>query len=155
MLASTRGPSTKPACAATTSSAAAEVMVTNTKTDPSGQRIMVSPSVVIVPVELEATMLALFSPMVVAATVATTAVNPWRGSFTIVASPFLTDTNDYYVTVGAGTGYESVEVGYEAGNEAPQLTSYVEPDVDGVLFSMRHSFGAKAASWRTIARGTA
>lgn len=125
------------------------------QTDPTGQRIMVPPSVVIVPVELEATMLALFSPMVVAATVATTAVNPWRGSFTIVASPFLTDTNDYYVTVGAGTGYEAVEVGYEAGNEAPQLTSYVEPDVDGVLFSMRHSFGAKAASWRTIARATA
>jgi hypothetical protein len=125
------------------------------QTDPSGQAIMVTPSVIISPIELEATMLSLFSATVVPATQATTAVNPWRGQFTIATTPFLTDTNDYFVTVAAGTGYEAVEVGYEAGNEAPQLTSYTQPDVDGVVFSLRHSFGAKAASWRTIARATA
>lgn len=125
------------------------------QTDPSGQQILISPSVIIVPVELEATMLALFSPDVTPGTVATTSVNPWRGGFDIVATPFLSDNNDYYVAVAAGTGYEAVEAVYQEGNEAPQLTSYVQPRVDGVEFSLRHSFGAKAVTWRTIARATA
>lgn len=123
--------------------------------DASGQRIMVNPSVLVVPTELFGQARALFSATVVPATVATTAVNPWVGGFTIVESPFLADVNDYYMTVASGTGYEAVEVGYEAGSEGPQLTSYVQPDVDGVVFSLRHSFGAKAATWRTIARATA
>lgn len=125
------------------------------QTDPTGQRIMVTPSVIICPVELEATMLALFSPDVTPSGLATTNVNPWRGTFDIVSTAFLTDTNDYFVTVPAGSGYEAVEVGYEAGAEAPQLTTFTEPDRDGLVFSLRHSFGAKAATWRTIARATA
>jgi phage head maturation protease len=124
------------------------------QTDPTGQRIMVMPSVIVVPVELAGTARALFSATVVPAGVATTAVNPWQGSFSLVETNFLADTNDYFVTVAAGSGYEAVEVGYEAGSEGPQLSSYVSPDVDGVVFSCRHSFGAKAVTWRTIARVT-
>ena len=125
------------------------------QTDPTGQQIMVTPSVIIAPVELEATFLALFSPDVTPSGVATTSVNPWRGTFDIVTTAFLTDTNDYFVAVPAGSGYEAIEVGYESGNEAPQLTTFTEPDRDGLVFSLRHSFGAKAATWRTIARATA
>lgn len=125
------------------------------QTDASGQQILISPSIIIAPVELEATLLALFSPDVTPSGLTTTSVNPWRGTFDVIATPFLTDTNDYYVTVQAGTGYEAVEAVYQEGAEAPQLTSYVQPRVDGVEFSLRHSFGAKAVTWRTIARATA
>jgi hypothetical protein len=125
------------------------------QTDPTGQRIMVMPDVIICPVELEGTFRALFSGTVVPAGVATTAVNPWRDQFRVVATNFLSDTNDWFMTVSRGSGYEAVEVGYEAGSEGPQLTSFTSPDVDGVVFSCRHSFGAKAVTWRTIARATA
>jgi hypothetical protein len=125
------------------------------QTDPTGQRIMVMPSVIITPVELAGTARALFSATVVPAGPAITQVNPWQGSFTLVETNFLADINDYFVTVAAGSGYEAVEVGYEAGAEGPQLTSYTDANVDGVVFSCRHSFGAKAATWRTIARVTA
>lgn len=125
------------------------------QTDATGQRMLVSPNVIVVPTELAGTARALFSATVVPAGVATTQVNPWRGEFEIVESNFLTDTNDYFVTVRRGTGYEAVEVGYEAGNSAPQLTSFTEATVDGVIFSLRHSFGAKAVTWRTISRVTA
>lgn len=125
------------------------------QTDPNGQRIMVMPTIIIVPTELAGTARALFSANIYPAGIGTTAVNPWQGQFELVETPFLTDTNDYYVTVKAGTGYEAVEVAYEMGNSSPQLSSYVKPDVDGVEFSCRHSFGAKAATFRTIARATA
>jgi len=124
------------------------------KTDLSGQPMMVQPSVIIVPCELQGTAEALFSPAVVPAAASTNNVNPWRGTFTIVSTQFLTDPNDWFMTVAAGTGYEAVEVGYEAGNEAPQLTSFVDPNRDGITYSLRHSFGCKAATWRTIARAT-
>jgi hypothetical protein len=125
------------------------------QTDPSGQRIMVSPTVIITPPELTGTALALFSGTVVPAGLATTQVNPWRGQFEVAEAPFLTDANDYFMTVRAGTGHEAVEVGYEAGSAGPQLTSFTQPDVDGLVFSLRHSFGAKAVTHRTIARATA
>jgi len=125
------------------------------QTDPTGQRIMVMPTMLVVPVELSGEARALFSATVVPAGVATTQVNPWRGEFEIVETPFLSDANDYYVTVRAGTGYEPVEVGYEAGSAGPQLTSFTQPDIDGLTFSLRHSFGAKSVNWRTIARATA
>lgn len=125
------------------------------QTDPTGQRIMVMPDVIICPVELEGTFRALFSASVVPAGVATTNVNPWQSQFQVVSTNFLADTNDWFMTVSRGTGYEAVEVGYEAGSEGPQLTSFTQPDVDGVVFSCRHSFGAKAVTWRTIARATA
>lgn len=125
------------------------------QTDPNGQRIMVMPSIIIVPTELAGTARALFSANIYPAGVGTTAVNPWQGQFELVETPFLSDTNDYFVTVKAGSGYEPVEVAYEMGNSSPQLTSYVKADVDGVEFSCRHSFAAKAATWRTIARVTA
>jgi phage major head subunit gpT-like protein len=125
------------------------------QTDPTGQRVLIMPTTIIVPVELAGTARALFSATVVPAGLATTAVNPWRGEFEIVETPFLSDTNDYYVTVRSGTGYEAVEVGYEAGSAGPQLTSFTQPDIDGLTFSLRHSFGAKSVNWRTIARATA
>lgn len=125
------------------------------QTDPTGQRMLVMPNVLVVPVELAGTARALFSATVVPAGLATTQVNPWRGEFEIVETPFLTDTNDWYMTVRAGTGYEAVEVGYEAGSAGPQLTSFTQPDIDGLTFSLRHSFGAKSVNWRTIARATA
>jgi hypothetical protein len=125
------------------------------QTDPTGQRVLIMPTTIIVPVELAGTARALFSATVVPAGLATTAVNPWRGEFEIVETPFLADTNDYYVTVRSGTGYEAVEVGYEAGSAGPQLTSFTQPDIDGLTFSLRHSFGAKSVNWRTIARATA
>lgn len=125
------------------------------QTDPTGQRVLIMPTMIIVPVELAGVARALFSATVVPAGLATTAVNPWRGEFEIVETPFLADTNDYYVTVRAGTGYEAVEVGYEAGSAGPQLTSFTQPDIDGLTFSLRHSFGAKSVNWRTIARATA
>jgi hypothetical protein len=117
--------------------------------------VLIMPNVLVVPVELAGVARALFSATVVPAGLATTQVNPWRGEFEIVESPFLADANDYYMTVRAGTGYEAVEVGYEAGSAGPQLTSFTQPDIDGLTFSLRHSFGAKSVNWRTIARATA
>lgn len=120
--------------------------------DASGQQNMVMPTVLIVPTELEAAALALFSGIIVPTAPTTAGVNPWRGSVEVVPSQFLTDPNDWFGSVAAGSGVEPVEYGYELGAGGPQLTSYTDPDVDGMVFSCRHSFGAKAVTWRTIAR---
>jgi hypothetical protein len=120
--------------------------------DATGQQMRTNPNVLIVPAELEPTALALFSMTVVPSSVATTSVNPYRGATTVVSTQFLTDANDWFVTVSAGTGYEAVEYGYEAGTGGPDLTAYTDPEVDGMVFSCRHSFGCKAATFRTIGR---
>jgi HK97 family phage prohead protease len=122
--------------------------------DATGQQMRTNPNVLIVPSELEPTALALFSMIVVPNSVATTGVNPYRGATTVVSTQFLTDANDWFVTVSAGTGYEAVEYGYESGMGAPDLTAYTDPEVDGMMFSCRHSFGAKAATFRTIGRSS-
>jgi hypothetical protein len=122
--------------------------------DASGQRMMVNPNVLIVPTELEATALSLFSTIVVPATVATTAVNPFRGTTTVISTNMLTDANDWFVTVSAGSGQEAVEYGYEQGMSGPTLESFTDPNVDGMTMSARHSFGAKAVTFRTIARSS-
>ena len=122
--------------------------------DASGQPIMVMPSVIICPVELDQKFRALFSPNVVP-TVQTTsgdAVNPYRGTVQIDTSQALTDANDWFVTVPNGSGYEAVEYGYEMGSAGPSIATYTDSDTDGLVFSCRHSFGGKAVSWRTIAR---
>lgn len=121
-------------------------------TDPTGQRVLINPTVMIVPKAVEGAWRAAMAVTVTPNS--PNAANPWAGLFDIVATPFLTDTTDVYLTVAAGTGYEAVEVAYQEDAEAPELTSYVEPDVDGVTFSLRHSFGAKTATARTIRRIT-
>ena len=122
--------------------------------DATGQQMVTQPRILIVPTELEAAALALFSTLVVPNGWATTQVNPFRGQAQVVASQFLTDNNDWFVTVESGTGYEAVEYGYEQGMNGPDLSSYLDPEVDGVVFSCRHSFGAKAVTFRTIARSS-
>lgn len=122
--------------------------------DATGQQMRTMPNVIIVPPEIEMTALALFSTVVVPSGVATTLVNPYRGTTQIVTTQFLTDANDWFLTVPAGSGVEAVEWGYLQGSNGPEMDSYVEPEVDGLLFGCKHSFGAKAVTWRTIGRAS-
>lgn len=125
-------------------------------TDASGQRILITPNVLIVPPELETSARALLAPQVVPATVATTAVNPWLGAFgEPVVGHYLTDTNDYYVSVGAGSGYEPVEVAYLQGQEGPMVDAFTSEDRLGVTTRCVHNFAAAAVTHRTIQRVTA
>jgi ATP-dependent protease ClpP protease subunit len=126
------------------------------QTDATGQRILVTPNVIIVPPALETSARALLAPQVVPATVATTAVNPWLGAFgEPVVGHYLTDTNDYYVSVGAGSGYEPVEVAYLEGAEAPMVDAFTSEEVLGVTTRCVHNFAAAAVTHRTIYRITA
>jgi ATP-dependent protease ClpP protease subunit len=126
------------------------------QTDASGQRLLVTPNVLIVPPALETGARALLAPQVVPATVATTAVNPWVGAFgEPVVGHFLTDTNDYYVAVGAGSGFEPVEVAYLEGQEAPMVESFTDPAILGVTTRCTHNFAAAPVTFRTIYRITA
>jgi ATP-dependent protease ClpP protease subunit len=126
------------------------------QTDPSGQKILVNPNVIIVPPALETSARALLAPQVVPATVATTAVNPWLGTFgEPVVGHYLTDANDYYVTVGTGSGYEPVEVAYLQGEAGPMVESFTDAAVLGVTTRCTHFFAAAAVTHRTIYRITA
>ncbi|NBT14703.1 MAG: hypothetical protein EBS56_14215, partial [Planctomycetia bacterium] len=122
--------------------------------DTTGQQMRTNPNVVIVPPEIEMTALALFSTLVVPSGVATTSVNPYRGTTQVVSTQFLTDNNDWFLTVPAGSGVEAVEYGYLQGTNGPEMASYVEPEVDGMVFSCKHSFSGKAVTWRTIGRSS-
>lgn len=126
------------------------------QTDPTGQRILVTPNTIIVPPALETSARALLAPQVVPSSVATTAVNPWLGAFgEPVVGHYLTDTNDYYVSVGAGSGYEPVEVAYLDGEAGPMMETFTEPSVLGVTTRCTHFFAAAVATHRTIYRITA
>jgi hypothetical protein len=120
--------------------------------DSTGQQMLTRPNVLIVPSELEAAALAFNSTIVVPSNVATTSVNPYRGTIQIDSSQFLTDSNDWFLTVAAGSGNECIEYGYEQGMNGPTMTSFVDQAQDGMTFSMRHSFGGKAVTFRTIGR---
>jgi ATP-dependent protease ClpP protease subunit len=126
------------------------------QTDPTGQRILVTPNTIIVPPALETDARALLAPQVVPSSVATTSVNPWLGAFgEPVVGHYLTDTNDYYVSVGRGSGYEPVEVAYLDGEAGPMLETFTEPSVLGVTTRCTHFFAAAVATHRTIYRITA
>lgn len=126
------------------------------QTDASGQRILITPNVLIVPPALETSARALLAPLVVPATLATTAVNPWVGAFgEPVVGHFLTDTNDYYVSAGSGSGYEPIEVAYLEGADAPIVDAFTSDEVLGVTTRCVHNFAAAAVTHRTIYRITA
>ncbi|WP_372918679.1 head maturation protease, ClpP-related [Sandarakinorhabdus sp.] len=126
------------------------------QTDATGQRLLVTPNVIIVPPQLETDARALLAPQVVPASLATTAVNPWLGAFgEPVVGHFLTDVNDYYVSVGAGSGYEPVEVAYLDGSDAPMVDAFTSDEVLGVTTRCVHNFAAAAVTHRTIYRLTA
>lgn len=126
------------------------------QTDASGQRILMTPNTIIVPPELETDARALLAPQVVPATVATTAVNPWLGAFgEPVVGHYLTDTNDYFICAGAGSGYEPIEVAYLEGQDGPMVESFTSDDILGVTTRCTHNFAAAAVTHRTIYRITA
>jgi ATP-dependent protease ClpP protease subunit len=126
------------------------------QTDPTGQKILVTPNVIIVPPALETDARALLAPQVVPSIVATTAVNPWIGAFgEPVVGHYLTDANDYYVSVGAGSGYEPVEVAYLDGVAGPLVEAFTSDDVLGITTRCTHHFAAAPVTFRTIYRITA
>jgi ATP-dependent protease ClpP protease subunit len=126
------------------------------QTDATGQRILITPTVLIVPPGLETEARALLAPQVVPSAASVTNVNPWVGAFgEPVVGHYLTDTNDYYVTVASGSGFEPIEVAYLEGEEAPMVESFTDAAVLGVTTRCTHHFAAKVATFRTIHRMTA
>lgn len=122
--------------------------------DATGQKILVTPSVLVVPPALETDARALLAPQVVPTAAA--GVNPWIGAFgEPVVGHYLTDANDWYVTVPAGSGYEPIEVAYLEGAEAPMVDAFTSEEVLGVTTRCVHNFAAAAVTHRTIYRITA
>lgn len=121
------------------------------QTAPNGDILDVEPRFLLVPAALEAAALQFTSMSYVAA--APGSINPFASALTPLVEPRLTSAVQWYL-IADPDQVDTVEYAYLEGMEAPQITTYVDDDTDGVIVKCTHSFGAKATDWRGVARAT-
>lgn len=122
------------------------------QTAANGDIIDVEPRFLLVPAALEMRALQHTSANFVAAQAGN--INPAvNTSLTPIVEPRLVSPTQWFLA-GDADQVDTAEYGYLEGMEAPQVTSYIDEDTDGVILKCTHSFGAKATDWRGMARAT-
>jgi hypothetical protein len=113
------------------------------------------PFLLVVPIELESTAIAINTAERIAAT---DDANPWRGRFganneRIFANPLLEDASDWYL-FDVGGGVEIIQVAFLMGRQSPELILGDSPSAgetfsqDRITYKMRHEWGATIADYR-------
>jgi ATP-dependent protease ClpP protease subunit len=123
------------------------------QTAPNGDILNLAPNYLVVPAELETAAQSLMVTTVVPSQAGTTVVNPLAGQMVVIAEPRLTSALQWYLMASANQ-IDTIEYAYLAGQEAPQVSSYVDDATDGVVLKATHSFGAKAIDWRGMYRSS-
>ena len=123
------------------------------QTAPNGDILNLAPQYLVVPADLETAAQSLMVQTVVPSQAGIAAVNPLAGQMVVITEPRLTSALQWYLMAGANQ-IDTIEYAYLAGQEAPQVSSYVDDATDGVVLKATHSFGAKAIDWRGMYRST-
>lgn len=121
------------------------------QTAPQGAVLALDPRYLLVPAELEAAALQYTSASYVPA--AQGNINPFTNVLTPIVEPRLSSAAQWYLICDPAV-VDTLEYAYLEGMEAPQITSYTDPDTDGVVIKCTHSFGAKAIEYRGMARSS-
>jgi ATP-dependent protease ClpP protease subunit len=123
------------------------------QTAPNGDILNLAPQYLVVPAELETAAQSIMVQTVVPSQAGIAAINPLAGQMVVIAEPRLTSALQWYLMAGPNQ-IDTIEYAYLAGQEAPQVSSYVDDATDGVVLKATHSFGAKAIDWRGMYRST-
>ena len=120
------------------------------QTDVNGNRINLSPTMLLVPAALETTAEQLVSGVSLPVTDAT-AQSPTLRAQTVIVEPRIDDISN-----GSSAYYAIskpfVELGKLAGYERPTFESFEQQDADQIGYKVRYFVAAKATDWRQIAR---
>lgn len=125
--------------------------VLRTQTAPNADILDLVPTYLLVPAALEAAALQFTSMSYVAS--APGNLNPFANTLTPIVEPRLASAVQWFLIADTAE-VDTVEYAYLEGMEMPQITTYTDPDTDGVVVKATHSFGAKATDWRGMVRST-
>lgn len=123
------------------------------QTAPNGDILNLAPTYLVVPADLETAADSIMVQTVVPSAAGIAAVNPLAGRLQVIAEPRLASAVQWYLMADANQ-IDTIEYAYLAGQEAPQVSSYVDESTDGVVLKATHSFGAKAIDSRGMYRST-
>lgn len=126
------------------------------QTDGTGALTGYTPTVLLVPVALEATALGLYNDPEFRDTTASknfTTGNPWRSKFKPVASAYLTSDDDYYLLADPQIA-ATIQVAFLNGQNGPMIESNATAfDTFGIQYRAKFSFGVAFADPKAGVKG--
>lgn len=137
--------------ALSTSGIAALRLLLRNQTDVNGNRINLSPSILLVPAALETTAEQILNGISMPITDATAQVPAFRG-LQLVVEPRIDDINNGTAAYYLMSNRPWVELGKLAGYESPQFETIEQMDADQIGYKVRYFCAAKATDWRQVAR---
>lgn len=109
----------------------------------------ITPKYLVVPPELEMLAYQILNSTADVTGVNSGVVNPYKGRFTIVSDPELTDPDAWYV-VADSAQHNTIEATFLNGVQTPRLETRQGFDVDGIEYKVALDFGASVLDFRGL-----